>query len=109
MEASSRLQHNGTLKLHFRHDGRRCILNDVYQTPPLKVMRPLYINQNDTQEAEVILVDTSGGLLPGNHNRFEITLDSGAHVALRPQAATLIHPSFDGSVSKQDIVIELKE
>nr|WP_306792683.1 urease accessory protein UreD [Collinsella urealyticum] len=104
-----RLEHDGRLSIVFDKVAGRTVIADSFQIPPLNVMRPLYVSGHDRGEATVILMDSSGGLLPGNTNEIRLSTKPGVRARLRPQAATLIHPSFDGGISSQYITIDVAD
>lgn len=104
-----RLAHDGRLDLSLGLSGGRTVITGSFQVPPLNVMRPLYGNPLDRTEAAVVLMDSAGGMLPGNRNVISIEVAPGARARIRPQAATLIHPSFDGSVASQQVSVSVGE
>lgn len=82
-------------------------MTDCYQIPPLKASRALYLNSANPSEATVYLMETSGGLVAGDQNDFQITVEEGADVCLIPQSATKIYPSFNGLWSSQNIDVSI--
>lgn len=102
-----RLQHDGCLYLKFAKRENKTILAQCYQAPPLRASRALYLNSADPSEATVYMVETSGGLVAGDQNNFEIDIEEGADVCLIPQSATKIYPAFNGEWSTQRINISI--
>ncbi|MCP2005172.1 UNVERIFIED_ORG: urease accessory protein [Buttiauxella agrestis ATCC 33320] len=102
-----RLKHNGSLSLKFVNRGNKTILTDCYQSPPLRASRALYLNSANPTEATVYMVETSGGLVAGDHNNFKIDVQEGANVCLIPQSATKIYPAFNGRWSSQNIDVTI--
>ncbi|KXH80832.1 hypothetical protein AU377_08820 [Sporosarcina sp. HYO08] len=67
----------------------------------------MYLNPANRSEATVYLVETSGGLVAGDQNEFQIEIEDGADVCLIPQSATKIYPSFNGEWSSQKMDISI--
>ncbi|PKG22540.1 urease accessory protein [Niallia nealsonii] len=95
----------GKLALTFEKRREKTRLVDCFQAPPLKASRTLYSEGDD--QATVYLVETSGGLVAGDLNEYEIKLKEGARVCLIPQSATKVYPSYNEQTSKQKIMITL--
>nr|AAA73990.1 urease D [Sporosarcina pasteurii] len=95
------------LSMEFQYRGNKTVLSNCYQNPPLRASRPLYINPANRSEATVYLVETSGGIVEGDHNVFDIDIKEGADVCLIPQSATKIYPSYNGIWSSQDMDITI--
>lgn len=102
-----KLQHNGCLSLKFAKRGQKTIMTNCYQIPPLKASRVLYLNPANPSEATVYMVETSGGLVAGDQNNYQIDVKEGADVILIPQSATKIYPSFNGMWSSQNIDVSI--
>lgn len=102
-----RLNHNGCLSLKFAKRGYKTIMTDCYQIPPLRASRALYLNSANPSVATVYMVETSGGLVAGDQNKFQIDVKEGADVCLIPQSATKIYPSFNGMWSSQNIDVSI--
>lgn len=102
-----RLHHNGCLSLKFATRGDKTIMTNCYQNPPLRASRALYLNPANPSEATVYMVETSGGLVAGDQNDFQIDIKDGADVCLIPQSATKIYPSFNGMLSSQNIDVSI--
>lgn len=97
----------GQLQLTFEYLRERTRLIDCYQTPPLKASRALYVDGN--HKATVYVMESSGGMVAGDHNEFKIHVKEGGAVRLKPQSATKIYPSFNDKFSCQNISIFLAE
>lgn len=98
---------SGKLALTFAKRREKTRLVDCFQAPPLKASRTLYPEGDD--QATVYLVETSGGLVAGDLNEYEVKLEEGARVCLIPQSATKVYPSYNEQTSKQKITITLEE
>lgn len=104
---AGRLQHNGTLSLTFAQRRNKTVITDCYQLPPLRASRALYLNRDKLAEATVYLMESSGSLIGGDNNSYQIRIDDGAKVCLIPQSATKIYPSFNGLWSSQNIEVSI--
>lgn len=104
---TKRLNHNGRLSLKFVNRRDKTIMTDLYQLPPLRASRALYINPDNPTEATVYMVETSGGLIAGDQNKFQIDVEEGANVCLIPQSATKIYPSFNGMWSSLNVDVSI--
>lgn len=102
-----RLHHNGCLSLEFAKRGNKTIMTNCYQNPPLKASRAMYLNTSNSSEATVYMVETSGGLVAGDENSFQIDVKDGADVCLIPQSATKVYPSYNGMWSSQKIDVTI--
>lgn len=106
-KSTNQVNHHGRLSMKFTNRGNKTVMTDCFQRPPLRASRELYFNTAKPSEATVYMVETSGGLLAGDQNDFQIEVEEGAEVCLIPQSATKIYPSFNGLWSKQNININL--
>jgi|SRR5699024_414160 len=104
---SNRPSHYGQLSLNFEKRHGKTIIENYYQLPPLRSGRALHINPKNPSEATVYMVETSGGLVAGDQNKFEINLAEDANVCLIPQSATKAYPSFNGMWSTQNIDVSI--
>ncbi|WP_197277455.1 urease accessory protein UreD [Bacillus sp. FJAT-27245] len=93
--------------MKFANRGGKTIIADCYQLPPLRASRALYLNHANPSEATVYMVETSGGLVAGDQNSFQIDVKEGANVCLIPQSATKIYPSYNGMWSSQNIDVSI--
>jgi len=101
------LSHQGKLSLRFQKQRGKTKLVDCYEHPPLKVSRIFYEDLNATATAYVM--ETSGGLVAGDRNEYDIVVEDGAKVCLIQQAATKIYPSVLDRESSQIIHISLEK
>ncbi|GAE93333.1 urease accessory protein UreD [Gracilibacillus boraciitolerans JCM 21714] len=60
-------------------------------------------------DVTVYLMESSGGLVAGDTNRYAMQLEAGTHVTLHPQAATKVYPAFNGHPSTQQVQVTLEE
>lgn len=102
---SEKLPHNGHLSLTFANSGGKTIVTNSYQRPPLRSSRAMYLHRPNIPS--VYMVETSGGLLSGDSNTFDINVNEGAQACLIPQSATKIYPSFDGHLSSTNVNINI--
>ncbi|MGN8646486.1 urease accessory protein UreD [Gracilibacillus sp. HCP3S3_G5_2] len=98
---------DGKLELYFTLRNQKTLMKDVYNQPPLKASRGLYVDNPD--DITVYLMESSGGLVAGDTNGYRIRLDEGTNVTLHPQAATKVYPAYNGNPSRQQVDIELAE
>ncbi|MBM7570475.1 urease accessory protein UreD [Aquibacillus albus] len=97
---------NGKLDLSFEQKRGKTMMVDCYQHPPLKASRGLYLD--GSSHVTVYLMESSGGLVAGDRNDFNIQVGQGANVTLRPQSATKVYPAFNNQPSSQQISINLE-
>lgn len=109
LQSIKHLQHDGKLLLEFNKKHDKTIISDCFQQPPLKASRELYLNSSDSEEATVYLMQSSGGLVEGDCNEYEIFLRENTRVCLTPQSANLIYPSYNNICSKILINIKIAE
>ncbi|WP_216830818.1 urease accessory protein UreD [Alkalihalobacterium elongatum] len=96
---------SGQLSLHFTPKREKTRLVNCKQVPPLKAGRALYLD--DSNKATVYLVETSGGMVSGDDNQVDVTLDEGSHVCLIPQSALKIYPSTSDRASTLKTTVEV--
>ena len=96
-------------KLHLTFEDRRnkTRLTNSFQQPPLRASHVLYVDE--TPQASVYLVETSGGIVSGDTNEYIVDVKAGSSVCLIPQSATKVYPSKDNQWSKQSIHISIEE
>lgn len=97
----------GQLDLIFRSIRGKTRLVDCFQQPPLKASRALYIE--GTEKATVFLMESSGGLVAGDKNNYNVSIENDTDVVLKPQSATKVYPSFNDKPSHQTITITIGE
>lgn len=97
----------GKLDLRFKHVRGKTRLLDCYQQPPLKVSRDLYVE--GTNHDTVFLMESSGGLVAGDRNEFNVYVEEEGSVTLRPQSATKVYPAFNDKPSTQQVNITLED
>ncbi|WP_058306478.1 urease accessory protein UreD [Gracilibacillus massiliensis] len=98
---------DGKLDLLFGKRKNKTIMKDVYYQPPLKASRGLYVK--NASDLTVYLMESSGGLVAGDSNEYNVQLEEGSTITLHPQAATKVYPSFNGRPSSQKVSIELAD
>ncbi|WP_332696853.1 urease accessory protein UreD [Halalkalibacter lacteus] len=82
---------NGELNLYFEKKGMRTKLTRSHHSSPLKSSKALYMDEDGT--ATVYLMETSGGMVEGDSNYYDISVTCDSHVSLIPQSATKVYPS----------------
>lgn len=97
----------GRLELSFNQKGEKTKLSHCHHTSPLKASKALYLNDDTT--ATVYLMETSGGMVEGDHNNYEITVNNNSNVILIPQSSTKIYPARFNIACKQNIKITVGE
>lgn len=101
------LRHDGRLALEFAKRGNKTVMTNWYQSPPLKASRALYINSANPSEATVYMMESSGGLMEGDENTYQIDINENADVCLIPQSATVVYPAYKGLWSSQKINVSI--
>lgn len=104
---TKRPSHDGLLSMKFEYRWNKTVLANCHQKPPLRASRAMYLNPNNLSVATVYLVETSGGLVEGDQNDFQIDIKDGADVCLIPQSATKIYPSYNGIWSSQNMDVSI--
>ncbi len=94
--------------LKFQKKNGRTRLTDCYQQSPLKASRELYISNNN-EKATVYLMESSGGLVAGDCNEYEVHLSNQANVSLVQQSALKVYPSINEQRSTQRVFIQLDQ
>lgn len=97
----------GRLKLSFEDKGGKTTLSHCHHTSPLKASKALYLNDDAT--ATVYLMETSGGMVEGDQNNYEIIVNNNSNVILIPQSSTKIYPARFNLSCKQNIKITVGE
>jgi urease accessory protein len=82
----------GILRLGLRCSGERTILYDCYARTPLRVLRPLYLD--DTGMAYLYLLNPCGGVVGGDTYTLHITLDTGAQAYVTTPSATQLYATL---------------
>ena len=83
----------GVLQLGLRRSGARTVLYDCYARTPLRVLRPLYLD--DTGMAYIYLLNPCGGVVGGDAYTLRITLDAGAQAYVTTPSATQLYATLD--------------
>ncbi|NLU49711.1 MAG: urease accessory protein UreD [Syntrophomonadaceae bacterium] len=89
---------HGRLQLNLEVAGYKTVLRDGTWTAPLKVAKPLYLD--DSGEAFIYLMNPSGGMVRGDIYTLDINLGAKAEVYLTTQSATRIYRTPGGSVGQ---------
>jgi urease accessory protein len=92
MSALQRHPVEGVLQLGLRRSGARTVLYDCYARTPLRVLRPLYLD--DTGMAYLYILNPCGGVVGGDTYTLHITLDSGAQAYVTTPSATQLYATL---------------
>ncbi|PAF51597.1 urease accessory protein UreD [Helicobacter sp. 13S00477-4] len=74
----------------------KCIIEDTFFTPPLKLMSPFY--EDDT--ANIMLISVSAGLMEGDHQEMDFDIGQDCKVKLTSQSFEKIHNTQKGFASR---------
>src|SRR3954447_10847011 len=102
-----RQHHNGKLDLAFELRRGYTRMPHVFQQPPLKASRELYVGKDP--KATVYIMESSGGMVAGDRNDITVKLATDSSVRLIQQSALKIYPSYTGDTCVQNINVELEE
>ncbi|WP_059103659.1 urease accessory protein UreD [Shouchella shacheensis] len=80
-------------------------LTDCFQQPPLKASRALYLD--DKEKATVYLMESSGGMVAGDRNDYEIHVREHANVCLLQQSAMKVYPSWNERSCTQNVSVQI--
>lgn len=89
MPGQPRRPNEGVLNLGLRQVGHRTVLHDCYAHVPLRVLRPVYLD--DTGTAYLYLLNPCGGVLGGDTYTIQATLDAGAQAYVTTPSATKLY------------------
>lgn len=89
----------GVLQLGLRRTGKRTVLYDCYARTPLRVLRPMYLD--DTGMAYLYLLNPCGGVVGGDIYTIHITLETGAQVYLTTPSATQLYATLHTPAEQQ--------
>ena len=103
--APSRPPVEGILQLGLRRSGARTVLYDCYARTPLRVLRPLYLD--DTGMAYLYLLNPCGGVVGGDAYTLRIHLDAGAQSYVTTPSATQLYATLEAPAEQRiDLVLE---
>ncbi len=105
MSGSPPRPNDGVLELGLRRTGRRTVVQDCYAHMPLRVLRPLYLD--DTGTAYIYLLNPCGGVLGGDTYSITVALEAGAQAYLTTPAATKLYAT-QGAAAQQSINFSLE-
>jgi urease accessory protein len=77
----------------------RTVVKDSYAHAPLRVMRPIYLD--DTGTAYIYVLNPCGGILGGDTYVLRVTLEPGAHACITTPAATQIYTARETPARQQ--------
>ncbi|UOQ94743.1 urease accessory protein UreD [Halobacillus shinanisalinarum] len=93
--------------MEFQKRNNRTLLTNCFQQPPLKASRELYLSNKE--KATVYIMESSGGMVAGDCNEFDVHLMKDANVCLRQQSATKVYPSLNELSCVQHFSVKLDE
>ena len=99
MSALQRHPVAGVLQLGLRRSGERTVLYDCYARTPLRVLRPLYLD--DTGMAYLYLLNPCGGVVGGDTYTLRIALDTGAHAYVTTPSAMQLYATLDAPAEQR--------
>ncbi len=80
---------------------QKSIIEDMYFTPPLKIIDPLYEEHPLYGEvANIMLLSVSAGLMEGDTQEIDITIGKDTKVVLSSQSFEKIHNTQDGKAKR---------
>ncbi|PAF46937.1 urease accessory protein [Helicobacter sp. 12S02634-8] len=85
-----------TLKTKIGQNGK-CIIEDSFFTPPLKLMAPFYDTDN---KAEIMLISVSAGMMEGDRQELDLHIGKDCQVRLTSQSFEKIHDTQNGFASR---------
>lgn len=83
----------------------KCILEDAFFTPPLKLISPFYGRDENNGYAEIMLISVSAGLMKGDSQKIDIELNKGCKVKLTSQSFEKIHNTQEGYAKKNTRIL----
>ena len=92
MSALQRHPVAGVLRLGLRRTGTRTVLYDCYARTPLRVLRPIYLD--DTGMAYLYILNPCGGVVSGDTYTLHITLNPGAQAYVTTPSATQLYATL---------------
>jgi urease accessory protein UreH len=84
------LHNQGLARLSVSSDGSLSTVVDQFSQTPLQLHCPLYLEGGSYPT--VYIKTPSSGLLGGDDHQIDVSVDKGAQLELRTQAATLVYP-----------------
>jgi len=88
------------LRLGFRHRHGKTILHDLYRRAPLIVHRGIYFDEQMPQMPCVFIISNAGGILQGDRNTIDVTLEENTQAHLTTQSATKVQ-EMDANYASQ--------
>lgn len=83
----------------------KCILEDAFFTPPLKLISPFYGDDENNGYAEIMLLSVSAGLMKGDSQTIDIELSKGCKVKLTSQSFEKIHNTQEGYAKRDTRIL----
>ncbi len=98
MSAPQRRPVEGALQLGLRRTRERTVLYDCYARTPLRVLRPVYLD--DTGMAYIYILNPCGGVVGGDTYTLHITLDPGAQAYVTTPSATQLYTTLHNAAEQ---------
>jgi len=92
MSALQRHPVEGVVQLGLRRRGERTVLYDCFARTPLRVLRPLYLD--DTGMAYLYILNPCGGVVGGDTYTLHVVLDTGAQAYVTTPSATQLYATL---------------
>ncbi|PAF47447.1 urease accessory protein [Helicobacter sp. 12S02232-10] len=91
-------------KLHLKTkigQNGKCIIEDAFFTPPLKLMAPFY----EEDIANIMLISVSAGMMEGDHQEMDFQIGQDCKVKLTSQSFEKIHDTLSGFASRNTKIV----
>ncbi len=92
---------NSHLSVKTKFNNNKTVYDDVYFTPPYKIIAPLY---ND-KEAEIMILSSSAGLLKNDKIQMDFHFTEHSNVKISSQSYEKVFDTQDGFVEKNTSII----
>lgn len=102
--AENRFGRTSTLKVVTDEKNGSTFLADCYYTPPLKIMQPVY---HENQEMELIQMSASAGMMAGDHQEIAVTVGENSRLILTYCLLPAI--PFGASAFSNEVKVELAD
>ena len=79
---------------------QKTIIEDMFFTPPLKIIQPIYEEVNGNEIANIMLLSVSAGLMNGDSQILDIDIQDHSRVHLTSQSFEKIHDTQEGKATR---------
>ncbi|MBI3803902.1 MAG: urease accessory protein UreD [Nitrospirae bacterium] len=90
----------GLLEITLKRDGERTGIGVLRQKAPLRMIRPFY-PEGEEGPAHLYLLNTTAGVLEGDHLEISLQLEKGVHAVVLTPAATRVHTMPSGQAMQR--------